>query len=168
MSFSEELQKLAGLREKGLITQAEFEQAKKRLFNEPSSTNIASNQQDRVMQLAELERIDREWELEREKYYMVGRYGRTYKPTTGSSLFGMLLVGGFGIFWTIMAFTITQSAPFPLVGVVFPLFGIIFIGIAVYNGFNGMMKSEQYDLAERKYLNRRRLIEQQGIEFKEH
>jgi len=39
----------------------------------------------------------------------------------------------FGIFWTLMAFAITKDAPFPLVHVIFPLFGLLFIGIGVAN-----------------------------------
>lgn len=33
----------------------------------------------------------------------------------------------FGIFWTIMAYTITQRAPFPFVHIFFPLFGVLFV-----------------------------------------
>jgi len=49
----------------------------------------------------------------------------------------MSAVGGvvavvFGIFWTVLAFTITQGSPFPFVHFFFPLFGVLFVimGIA--------------------------------------
>ncbi len=51
----------------------------------------------------------------------------------------------FGVFWTIMAFAITQNAPFPLVHIFFPLFGVVFIGIGVlnliYNATNATSKN---------------------------
>jgi hypothetical protein len=52
------------------------------------------------------------------------------KPGRGPSR--MSAIGGiaavlFGIFWTVMAFKITDDAPFPLVHVFFPLFGVVFV-----------------------------------------
>ncbi|RSK26038.1 zinc ribbon domain-containing protein [Bacillus sp. HMF5848] len=61
---------------------------------------------------------------------------KSIKPGRGPS--AMSAAGGvvavvFGIFWTIMAFTITRNAPFPMIGIIFPLFGLLFIGIGVMN-----------------------------------
>ena len=55
---------------------------------------------------------------------------------------GMSSLAGavFGIIWTIFAFAITRDAPFPLAGVLFPLFGIIIVIMsvarAIYNFTN--------------------------------
>ena len=60
----------------------------------------------------------------------------------------------FGVFWTIMAFTITQNAPFPLVHVMFPLFGLLFIGMGVanliYNSANatGQNRMSVFDITD--------------------
>lgn len=55
-----------------------------------------------------------------------------------------LVAAGFGIIWTIMAFAITRDSPFPVVGWVFPLFGIVFVmmglAMAAYNFFNATTK----------------------------
>ena len=40
---------------------------------------------------------------------------------------GSLIAVVFGIFWTILAYQLTRNAPFPLVGTIFPFFGIVFI-----------------------------------------
>src|SRR5438045_1138192 len=45
---------------------------------------------------AELARIDREWQIEREQYLMTGRYGNRYVPTPALSIFSGVLVAGFG------------------------------------------------------------------------
>lgn len=53
---------------------------------------------------------------------------------------GSLLAAGFGIVWIIIALSITQNSPFPVVGWAFPLFGIVFVIIglatAAYHFFN--------------------------------
>lgn len=53
------------------------------------------------------------------------------RQAAAGSAFGIL----FGIFWTIAAASIAWSASgaFGFIGLVFPLFGLVFIGISVYN-----------------------------------
>ena len=50
----------------------------------------------------------------------------------------------FGIFWTVMAFKMTRDSPFPVVGIIFPLFGVGFVimGIVgvIYNARNATAK----------------------------
>lgn len=58
------------------------------------------------------------------------RRGFGVKPGRGPSALGALAGVGaviFGIFWTILAFSITRNSPFPMVGTIFPLFGIGFV-----------------------------------------
>ena len=50
----------------------------------------------------------------------------------------MSAIGGivgvvFGIFWMIMAFTITRDAPSALVKTIFPLFGVLFVIFGIMN-----------------------------------
>lgn len=73
---------------------------------------------------------------------------RSIKPGRGPSCIGgvgSLIAVGFGVIWTIMAFTITSNSPFPIVGWAFPLFGIVFIisglAMAAYNFFNATTKN---------------------------
>lgn len=59
---------------------------------------------------------------------------KSIKPGRGPSAMGAagsIFAVIFGIFWTIMAYSITRDAPFPLVSMVFPLFGLVFIGFGV-------------------------------------
>ena len=61
---------------------------------------------------------------------------RSVKPGRGPSAMGA--VGScvailFGIFWTVMAYQLTRDAPFPLVGVFFPLFGAVFVLVGIGN-----------------------------------
>lgn len=59
---------------------------------------------------------------------------KSIKPGRGPSAMGAavsIFAIIFGLFWTIMAYCITQDAPFPLVGAIFPLFGILFVIIGI-------------------------------------
>lgn len=64
---------------------------------------------------------------------------RHIKPGRGPSALGALggIVGVcFGVFWTIMAYSITRGAPEPF-ATFFPLFGVLFIIIGIVNvGYN--------------------------------
>src|SRR5205807_9654997 len=83
---------------------------------------------DSLAHQGELARIDQEWQIEREQYLIRGRYGQQMLPSTGMSVVGGVVIVGFGVLWTILAFSIT--AHFPGGGgaaTVFPFFGLIFI-----------------------------------------
>lgn len=59
---------------------------------------------------------------------------KSIKPGRGPSTMGAagsIVVAIFGIFWTIMAFTITRDAPFPI-GFIFPAAGILFVGFGIF------------------------------------
>ena len=67
---------------------------------------------------------------------------QSIKPGRGPSAMGAIggvIAVAFGIFWTVMAFTMTREAPAP-VHIFFPLFGVMFVvaGIAnvAYNFYN--------------------------------
>jgi ribosomal protein S27AE len=46
---------------------------------------------------------------------------------SGMSFIGSIVAIDFGVFWTIIAFSITANAPFGIIGIIFPLFGVIFV-----------------------------------------
>lgn len=59
---------------------------------------------------------------------------KSIKPGRGPS--GMSFAGSiaaivFGIFWTIIAAVMTSDSPFGIIGLVFPLFGVIFIVMGI-------------------------------------
>jgi hypothetical protein len=178
MNLADELAKLEELRRSGALSQAEFTQAKALLLNPPSPPQsslgeVLAGHLEEVHEQNELARIDREWELEREKYMVADRYGRRQVPTTGGSIIGGVIVVGFGIFWTIIAscmalFATTQlmehdsqmpgSGPPPFLPVIFwgmPCFGVAF----VIGGFlmcrNAYNKAIQFEKAYQRYQQRR-------------
>jgi DNA-directed RNA polymerase subunit RPC12/RpoP len=99
----------------------------------------------------ELERIDREWQIEREKYRIEGRNGTSTLPSGGSAL--VAVIAGvvavlFGVVWTNMASSMGAPGWFPFFGLIFIL--AAFVGVA-----SNVMKASRYSRAEQTYLRRR-------------
>jgi uncharacterized membrane protein HdeD (DUF308 family) len=76
------------------------------------------------------------------------------KPGRGPS--GLGAVSGivaviFGIFWTILAYSITRDVPFPGVAIFFPLFGVLFTiaGVVrvIYN-FSNATRKDRFSVAD--------------------
>ena len=82
---------------------------------------------------------------------------KSIKPGRGPS--GMSFIGSiiaiiFGVFWTIMAVNITANASFAMIGMIFPLFGILFITVGViqavysYKNATGRNRYSIYDITD--------------------
>ena len=152
MSIADELEKLDELRRRGVLSSEEFEVGKRKILN--GDGNAGSFRQfDEFKAHNDVAELDREWELEREKYQVRGKYGQRYTPSKAGSVVGGMVIGAFGIFWTIMAATITSGMPG--VGSVFPLFGILFIVGGIAMSIRGFVKAGQYDEAQEQYRRRR-------------
>ena len=172
MSLAEEIKKLEDLRWNGTLTDEEFARAKAALIAkledeaEPGHKGEAAaavaGQLAEVRYQNELARIDREWEAEQEKYMIANKYGVRHLPTKGQGVAVAAVVGVFGLFWTIMAFSITSGAtdegPFRIVKIFFPLFGIAFTAFGIYSGIHAVRKAEEYNRALAAYQERRAAV----------
>lgn len=123
------------------------------------TTDELSEQVAGLQRSQELDRIDREWQRERESLMVTSKHGRTYVPTVESGVLAMVVGGGFGIFWTIMACGMTGAmsghGPASGFGAIFPVFGVIFTVLAVVLGISNIEKAKRYKRAERSYRQRR-------------
>ena len=108
----------------------------------------------------ELEDLDRHWAAERESL-MITKQGQREVPTASGNVVGFGIMIGFGVLWTIMAVAITSGSPFPVVGVIFPLFGVLFIGAGIAGFIYAQQKARQYERAERDYQARRRQLQRE-------
>jgi hypothetical protein len=167
MSLADDLTKLEELRRTGALSEKEFAQAKAQLLGGPAPAGEAvadalAEQLAETRYQNELNRIDREWQIEREKYMAADRYGRRHVPTVGTGRATSIIGGVFGTFWTIMAFTITSGAPdfapFSLAKVFFPLFGIAFTIGSIGYGIHLTGKAEAYNSAFAAYQRRRAAV----------
>jgi hypothetical protein len=99
----------------------------------------------------ELERLDREWTLEREDYMVSEKGGgRSVPSAAGSIVMGIISVG-FLIFWIGGAGSMGAPAPFVL-------FGCVGLVIVVFMMFSGVSKANAHESAERRYQSARRRL----------
>jgi hypothetical protein len=158
MSLADELEKLDQLRRNGSLSDDEFARAKARLLDDPPADAPLGEHLAEVRHQNELARIDREWQIEREQYLITGRYGRREVPTAAMGWTTAVFGGVFGLFWTVLAFTITSGAPndgpFAIAKVIFPLFGVGFIAVAIAWGVYCASRAEKYQAAYRAYQAR--------------
>ena len=157
MSISEELEKLDDLRRRGVISSEEFEIGKRKILGDSGDISQFNEVSNTTTEIAEL---DREWELERENYQVVGKYGRRYTPSKSSSVIQGIVITGFGLFWTAVAFTITGGTSFGLARL-FPLFGIAFVVLGIGSSIRAYGKAQQYEEVQERYRQRRRDLKNQ-------
>jgi hypothetical protein len=162
MGLADELQKLEALRRSGTLSDAEFAQAKSALLAGQPAAPIEHHLSEQLAEVRyqnELARIDREWATERESYYVTDRNGRRNIPTTGAGIATAVLGGGFGVFWTIMAFSIARSGPrFGDSGGpadFFPFIGIVITLVAIGYGIYCYSRALEYEQALARYKARR-------------
>ena len=94
-----------------------------------------------------LERLDREWMLEREQYMVGDKDGRRHFPSKRRGILSLLMIIGFVILWM----AIVQSVPTCLVG-------LLFIVLVVVTFLTRMQKADQYERRRRHYEREREAI----------
>lgn len=166
MRLIDELDKLSKLHASGALTDDEFAAAKAKVIEghaagQPASTGI----EDQLLVIAqqnEVAELDREWEIARKSYMVPGKYGHRHIPSQVGSVVVGVVIGLFGVFWTVFAFGITGAmashgnagGPFALVSF-FPLFGILFTVVGVGMCIYSFGRATDYAKAEREYRERR-------------
>jgi len=98
---------------------------------------------------SELDRLDREWMLQRDRYMVQDEHGHRHFPSKTGSMVAMVFVIGFAIFWMAMA---AAASPF------FSLFGLIFIAVAIWSFTTRRRKADEYERLRRQYERRRKEI----------
>ena len=99
----------------------------------------------------DLEQLDREWDSRRQTLLVRNKHGAVSEPSSAGSLIGGMVMVAFGIFWTGTA--ASMGAPG-----IFPLFGLVFIGAAVFSMINGTAKAGTYQSELRDFETRRQQL----------
>lgn len=154
MNITDELRNLAQLHQEGALSDEEFAAAKAAVLagreTRPSSDpQLTPDLASQFQRHAELQNLDREWELERENYMVTGRYGRRYIPERGFSLGGGIFLSVIGIAWTGFAMSM------PHVPFFFPLFGVMFVLLGIGMSIHTYRKAEEYEHAQQRYRRKR-------------
>ncbi|HEY2911454.1 MAG TPA: hypothetical protein VGI99_14480 [Gemmataceae bacterium] len=107
----------------------------------------------------EIERIDREWEQERQQYMTTGNNGIRSEPNAIGGLIAATIAGVFGLIWTLSAENIGAGK--------FSLFGVLFVGLAVYVGYHSVTVGTRYMEAKARYQERRAAVVDRANESEE-
>ncbi len=122
-------------------------------------TERMADQIDDLQRRSAIAELDRQWELEREQFYVTGKHGHRHLPTEGGSIVGGIVITVFGAIWTAITcgmagMAANHSGPGMLVGI-FPLFGVAFIAFGIWNAFSSYNKADAYKKAEANYRRQR-------------
>ncbi len=93
----------------------------------------------------ELERVDREWMLQREHFMVRGKEGHLSVPSKTASIVGAGIMAVFGVIFAMSA---------PGIGFVGILFTLVAVGMGIY----GLSKAEQYESQHREYAAKRQQL----------
>ena len=106
----------------------------------------------------ELARVDREWDMERERYMQYSRHGRrSVPPSTTNSIVGGVVFGVLGLGMIavgLVAAVGAQSAG----GLACAVPGVIFVAVGALAGVVGYNQARQYQRAYQHYLDRRAAV----------
>ncbi len=122
-------------------------------------TDRIAEQVEQLSHESELEKLDRQWDRRQAELLVTDKNGRTSVPSAAGALVGGGIAAVFGLFWTISA--ASMGAP-----VFFPLFGVLFIGMAIYIAVSGCAKAAEYSNALAAYQRRRQALEQEAAQHR--
>lgn len=111
-------------------------------------TDAMAQQLAELRHHAELERIDREWELERQSFLSTDKQGNKHEPSAAGGIIGGIILIVFGLFFAISSGTMGAPGLFPCAGIAFAGFGV-FLMIA------GPKRAGEFQRAKEAYQRRR-------------
>lgn len=161
MSMADDLQKLRDLHASGGLTDAEYAAAKAAVLAGQAAP-AAEDTRDELAELkqqTDLIRLDQEWEREKQRYMIRGKYGHQQIPSRIAGLVIGIGATTFGIIWIV--FTSAMTANFPGddgPGAIFPCFGGVFILFGIGMGIYMFTMAVKYEDAEQRYRRRRAAI----------
>jgi len=154
VNIADELKALENLHQNGTLTDEEFARAKHELlaWSNSSSEEQTAQQRAEARFQNELNQIDREWESDREKFYIKLRGQRRQLPTVGMALRTAALGCVAGLGWTV--FTIAIGEPFGCFSVWVVIVAVFGVGYGIHIYF----RAQEYAKALAAYQSRRNAI----------
>lgn len=108
-----------------------------------------SEQMTELIRQNQLAALERRWDRDKEQFMVTDKRGNRSEPNAAVALVMGGIVAAFGVFWTVTA--ASMGAPG-----FFPLFGLMFVAVAVWGMTVGYRKAGEYQSARRRYETRRR------------
>ena len=111
------------------------------------NTHRMADELAELRQNSELERVDREWEQERQKFLIRGQNGESQEPSVAGSMIGGILLAAFSVVWMGIA---SRAAPAP-----FAMFGVLFLIAGIAMSVISAGKARDLAAARQRYQRRR-------------
>ncbi|QGJ70704.1 Hypothetical protein PBC10988_24020 [Planctomycetales bacterium 10988] len=93
-----------------------------------------------------IETIDRQWTARRDDLMLRGKHGQKMAPSKTMAILMGVGVVAFGVFWMAFVSQINEQ---------FALFGLVFIGLGLFNSIYVFVKANDYQSAYRRYRMQR-------------
>jgi DNA-directed RNA polymerase subunit RPC12/RpoP len=120
-------------------------------------TNALSQDLETIKIQNEIERLDREWQMQREQLCRRGKDGQLREPTVTGNIIGSILFALFGVFWLVMASSVPSFPGIPIFAIV-PLVGFGVIVFSIVGLIRGIAKAREYEDNKASYESRRRRL----------
>lgn len=114
-----------------------------------------SQQMAELRNQLELDAVDREWERERERYLISGRYGRSEPTATYAAMIG-LTAGGCGVCFLIAAAYVLDFT--------YLLAGLAMVVGGIYGAASVLRRVRRFERARQAYLARRSELSETSLE----
>ena len=111
-------------------------------------TQAIAQDVDAIRRETEIERLDREWAMQRDELMVRGKHGSTSTPSAIGGVTVIIVSVLFGGFWMSVAAGIGAPG-------IFPALGLVFIGAGVVSGISMIAKAGRYADEQRRYEQRR-------------
>jgi hypothetical protein len=147
MSVADELDRLHRLHQDGVLTDEELDRGRAAVLVALPASPTA-DQLEEIRRQKEAARLDREWEVERERYMARDKAGDRYIPTRAGYIACAIVCVAFGVFWVVVSVRGNMPGLALLVGVVAAVAGVALNAFAA-------VKAGRYLKARRRYQERR-------------
>jgi len=121
-------------------------------------TNAISQDLQTIKVQNEIERLDREWQAERELLLVHRKNGRTSEPSLGGAIGGSLMLALVGLIWFIGASAASQGGVDRSGPSIFSMLGLGVMGFSVVALLYGLKKVRDFNDQRSHYEARRRQL----------
>jgi len=121
-------------------------------------TNALSQDLETIKVQNEIERLDREWQMQREQLCHRGKDGQLREPTVPATVVGSVLFVAFGFIWVLMGGAAMSFGGGNPIAVLFEIVGVGIIVFSVVALVRGMPKAQEYEHNKASYESRRRRL----------
>ena len=150
MKIADELKQLVERDERGAFTDAELAAAKAAVIASTTMDESAIEAQIAELrrQKKEIEHLDRDWEIESQRYAVTGKFGYARIPSRWGSIVNLVAIIAFGLAWFYVAVSFGAPSIYAVLGVLIVVMGFVTCGYCYYY-------ASAHDEAYERYQRRR-------------